>query len=79
MYSADENKDNNSIPDADRKRYPSKPQSDTTDSMVDMIMGARTGPSANSAEAQQITVDAENTRSANSRQNVESAKKTLSV
>ncbi|MGA8085382.1 MAG: hypothetical protein WB988_26290 [Candidatus Nitrosopolaris sp.] len=45
MYSADENKDNNSIPEADRKRYPSKPQSDTTDSMVDMIMGASAGPS----------------------------------
>ena len=59
MYSADENKDNNSIPEADRKRYPSKPQSDATDSMVDMIMGASTGSSANSGEAQQITVDAE--------------------
>ena len=59
MYSADENKDNNSIPEADRKRYPSKPESDTTDSMVDMIMGASTAPSANSGEARQITVDAE--------------------
>ena len=59
MYSADENKDNNSTPEVDRKRYPSKPQSDTTDSMVDMIMGASTGSSANSGEAQQITVDAE--------------------
>ena len=59
MYSADENNDNNSIPEADRKRYPSKPQSDTPDSMVDMIMGASTGSSANSGEAQQITVDAE--------------------
>ena len=58
MYSADENKDNNSIPEADRKRYPSKPQSDTTDSMVDMIMGASTSSSANSGEAQRITVDA---------------------
>jgi hypothetical protein len=38
---------NNSTPDEDRKWYPSKTQSDTIDSM------------ANSAEAQQITVDAE--------------------
>jgi len=59
LYSSDENKDNNSIPEADRKRYPSKPQSDTIDSMADMIMGASTGPSANSGEARQITVDAE--------------------
>ena len=58
MYSADENKDNNSIPDADQKRYLSKPQSDTTDSMVDMIMGASTGSSANSGEAQHTAVDA---------------------
>jgi adenylate cyclase len=58
LYSADENNDNNSIPDADRKRYPSKPQPGTTDSMVDMIMGASTGSSANSGEAQRITVDA---------------------
>ena len=59
MYSADQNKDNNSIPEADRKRYRSNPQSDTTDSMVDMIMGASTGPSANSGKARQIKVDAE--------------------
>jgi adenylate cyclase len=59
LYSVDENKDNNSIPEADRKRYPTKPQSHTTDSMVDMIMGASTGPSANSGESRQITVDAE--------------------
>ena len=59
MYFADDNKDNNRVPNADRKRYPSKPQSDTPDSMVDMIMGTSTGSSANSGEAQQITVDAE--------------------
>jgi adenylate cyclase len=53
LYSADENKDNNSVPEAERKRYPSKPQSDTTDSMINMIMGA------NSGEGPQITVDAE--------------------
>jgi hypothetical protein len=58
LYSTDENKDNNSVPEANRKRYPSKPQSDTTDSMVDMIMGASTGSSANFGEAQRITVDA---------------------
>ena len=79
MYSADENKDNNSILDADRKRYPSKPQSDTTDSMVDMIMGTSTGSSANSGEAQQITVDAETLVAQTQKQNVESTKKTLSV
>ena len=58
MYSTDENEDSNSIPDADRQSYPSKPQSNTTDSMVDMIMGTGTGSSANSGEAQHITVDA---------------------
>jgi adenylate cyclase len=57
LYSTDENEDSNSTPDADRKRYPSKPQSDTTDPMVDMIMGASTGSSTNSGEAQQIAVD----------------------
>ena len=56
MYSADE--DNNNTLDEERERYPSKPQSDTTNSMVDMILGASTGNSANSGEAQQITVDA---------------------
>jgi len=40
LYSTNGSEDNNGTPDADRKRYPSKPQSDTTDSMVDMIMGA---------------------------------------
>ena len=48
--------DNNRTADVDRKRYPSKPQSHTTVSMVDMTMGS-TGSSAN-PEAQQITVDA---------------------
>src|SRR5215467_6277137 len=56
LYSTNGSEDNNSTPDADRKRHPSKPQSDTTDSMVDMIMG--TSSSANSGEAQKITVDA---------------------
>ena len=56
MYSADE--DNNNTSDVEQERYPNKPQSDTTNSMVDMIMGASTGNSANSGEAQQITVDA---------------------
>jgi adenylate cyclase len=55
LYSADE--DNNNTSDVERERYP-KPQSDTTNSMVDMLMGASTGSSANSGEAQQITVDA---------------------
>jgi hypothetical protein len=55
LYSADENEDHNSTSDADQERYSSKPQSDTTDSVVDMIMGASTGNSANSGEAQQIT------------------------
>ena len=58
LYSTNGSEDNNSTPDADRKRHPSKPQSDTTDSMVDMIMGASASSSANSGEAQQITVDA---------------------
>ena len=56
MYSADE--DNNNTSDVERERYPSKPQADNTNSMVDMIMGASTGSSTNSGEAQQITVDA---------------------
>ena len=55
MYYA--NEDNNRASDVERERYPSKPQSDTANSMVDMIMGASTGSSANSGEAQQITVD----------------------
>ena len=55
MYYADE--DNNRASDVEREGYPSKPQSDTANSMVDMIMGASTGSSANSGEAQQITVD----------------------
>jgi hypothetical protein len=38
LYSAEENRDNNRIPDEDRKKDPSKPQSNATDSMVDMIM-----------------------------------------
>ena len=54
----EENRDNKSIPDEDRRRNPSK-QSNATNSIVDMIMGASTGSSANSGEAQQITVDAE--------------------
>ena len=53
MYSTDE--DNNSTSDAERERYPSKAQ--PTNSMVDMTMGASTGSSENSGEAQ-ITVDA---------------------
>ena len=59
MYSADENKDNNSVPEADRKRHPSKPQSNTTNSMVDMIMGSSSGSSGNSGEQQQVAVDVE--------------------
>ena len=55
MYSADE--DNNNTSDVERERYPSKPQSDTANSMVDRIMGASTGSSTNSGEVQQITVD----------------------
>ena len=54
----EENRDNKSIPDEDRRRNPSK-QSNATNSIVDMIMGGSTGSSANSGEAQQITVDAE--------------------
>ena len=58
MHSVEENRDNKSIPDEDRRRNPSK-QSNATNSIVDMIMGASTGSSANSGEPQQITVDAE--------------------
>ncbi|MFZ0512628.1 MAG: hypothetical protein WAM14_13550, partial [Candidatus Nitrosopolaris sp.] len=52
----EENRDNKSIPDEDRKRNPSK-QSKDTNSMVDMIMGS-SGSSDNSGEQQQVTVDA---------------------
>ncbi|MFY9871132.1 MAG: hypothetical protein WAK17_15565, partial [Candidatus Nitrosopolaris sp.] len=54
MYCADESEDINSTPDEDRKRYPSKTQSDTIDSM-----SSNTDGSANSGEARQVTVDAE--------------------
>ena len=59
MHSADENRDNRSIPDEDRKRFPTKPQSNTTNSMVDMIMGSSSGSSGNSGEQQQVAVDVE--------------------
>jgi adenylate cyclase len=54
LYCADESEDINSTPDEDRKRYPSKTQSDTIDSM-----SSNTDGSANSGEARQVTVDAE--------------------
>ena len=53
MYCADESEDNKSTLGEDRKMYPSKTQSDTIDSM-----GTSTDGSANSGEAQQVTVDA---------------------
>jgi adenylate cyclase len=59
LHSVDENRDTKSISDEDRKRYPSKPQSNTTNSMVDMIMGSGSGSSGNSGEQKQATVDAE--------------------
>ena len=55
----EENRDTKSVSDEDRKRYPSKPQSNTTNSMVDMIMGSGSGSSGNSGEQKQATVDAE--------------------
>ena len=57
MYSVDENKDSNNVPDEDRKRNPN-----ATDSIVDMIMGRSndtSGNGGNSGEPQRVTVDAE--------------------
>jgi adenylate cyclase len=60
LHSGDENRDNKSIPDEDRKRFPTKRQSNTsTNSMVDMIMGRSSGSSGNSGEQQQVAVDVE--------------------
>jgi adenylate cyclase len=59
LHSVEENRDTTSISDEDRKRYPSKPQSNTTNSMVDMIMGSGSGSTDNSGEQKQATVDAE--------------------
>ena len=57
MYSVDENRDSNNVPDEDRKRNPN-----ATDSIVDMIMGRSNDTSdngGNSGEPQRVTVDAE--------------------
>jgi hypothetical protein len=48
-----------SLSDEDRKRYPGKPPSNTTNSMVDMIMGSGSGSTDNSGGQEQATVDAE--------------------
>jgi adenylate cyclase len=48
-----------SLSDEDRKRYPGKPPSNTTNSMVDMIMGSGSGSTDNSGEQKQATVDKE--------------------
>ncbi len=78
MHSVEENGNNDNMPDEDRKRNPSK-QSNATNSMGDVIMGSSSGSYGNSREPQQVTVDAETLVSSNSRQNVESFEKALSV